>query len=108
MLVLTGMRKTAEVKPPAYLPRMRMQGPLAIWDEIVTPCTEAPREYLWASCLVTIGLVLGRNVRIENPRPLYPNFYALLMGPTGDRKARLSILPMRRFLSSAWGLKLTS
>ena len=29
----------------------------------------------------------GANVRIENPRPLYPNFYALVMGPTGDRKS---------------------
>jgi putative DNA primase/helicase len=71
------------IEMPA-LPECAWQGPFSIWDEIVTPCTESPREYLWASCLVTIGLVLGRNIRIENPRPLFPNFYIILIGSTGD------------------------
>ena len=65
-------------------PESAWTGLFAQWREITAPCTEAPLEYLWASCLVTVGLALHRNVRIENPRPLYPNSYNLLLGPTGD------------------------
>ena len=32
------------------------------------------------------GTILGRNVWRESPRPLYPNFYLLLIGQTGDSR----------------------
>ena len=59
-------------------------GPFEIWRDVVCPTTEAPAEYLWASCLIVVGLILGRRVVVRNPRPLYPNFYVLLLGQTGD------------------------
>jgi Primase C terminal 1 (PriCT-1)/Protein of unknown function (DUF3987)/Bifunctional DNA primase/polymerase, N-terminal len=74
---------TPETKLVAF-PEDAWRGPFLTWRDIVSPCTESPAEYLWASCLIVVGLDLGRNVRIENPRPLFPNFYALLMGRTGD------------------------
>src|SRR5262249_51829740 len=45
-------------------PEEAWQGPFAIWRDIACPSTESPQEYLWLSCLVTLGLVLGRNVVI--------------------------------------------
>jgi hypothetical protein len=72
-------------------PDIAWTGPFAAWREIVFPCTEAPAEYLWGSCLVTIGVALGRNIRIENPRPLYPNVYVLLLGQTGDDRKSTSL-----------------
>jgi hypothetical protein len=53
------------------------------WRDIVAPCTEAALEKLWSAMLVAVGLMLGRNVYIENPLRLYPNFYILLVGQTG-------------------------
>jgi hypothetical protein len=83
--VSCSLEETEENEAQAVsFPEAAWVGPFAIWREITFPSTEAPAEYLWASCLVTIGLVLGRNVRYENPRPIYPNFYALLLGQTGD------------------------
>ena len=35
---------------------------------------------------VNVGLMLGRSVWIESPQPLYPNFYVLLLGQTGDAR----------------------
>src|SRR5262249_12310024 len=67
-------------------PEVAWQGPFKAWKNILSESTEAPLEYLWASCLVTLGLVLGRNVCFSNPTPLFPNFYVLLMGRTGDDK----------------------
>src|SRR5262249_9173145 len=65
-------------------PEEAWQGPFKIWRDIVSPATEAPEEYLWAACLITIGLVLGRSIVLRNPRSLFPNFFVLLLGQTGD------------------------
>ena len=56
------------------------------WRDIAAPCTEAPVESLWGAFLVAAGLILGRNVWRSSPRPLYPNFYLLLVGQTGDSR----------------------
>jgi len=67
-------------------PEAAWSGLFGQWRDIVAPCTEAAFEYLWAAFLLTTGLALGRNVWIENPRPLYPNFYVLLLGRSGDSR----------------------
>jgi hypothetical protein len=69
---------------PVSFPEVAWKGPFGAWREVVFGSTEAPAEYLWASCLIVIGLIFGRSIRFENPRPLYPNFYVLILGATGD------------------------
>jgi Protein of unknown function (DUF3987) len=56
------------------------------WRDITAPCTEAPTESLWGAFLLAAGLVLGRSVWRSSPRPLYSNFYLLLLGQTGDSR----------------------
>ncbi len=70
--------------PVCFPEKDAWQGAFSIWRDIVCPATESPEEYLWLSCLETIGLALGRSVVIRNPRSLYPNFYGLMAGQTGD------------------------
>lgn len=67
-------------------PEAAWTGLFGHWRDTVTPCTEAALETLWAAFLVAVGLMLGRNVWKNSPRPLYPNFYVLLLGQTGDSR----------------------
>lgn len=67
-------------------PEAAWTGLFAKWRDTVAPCTEAALESLWGAFLVAAGLTLGRNVWKESPRPLYPNFYLLLLGLTGDSR----------------------
>ena len=67
-------------------PEAAWRGLFGQWREVAAPCTEAPLENLWGAFLVAVGLMLGRNVWKESPRPLYPNFYMLLLGQTGDSR----------------------
>jgi hypothetical protein len=77
----------AEIEPGAIaFPNAAWSGLFGRWRDIAAPCTEAPLESLWGAFLLTVGLMLGRNVWRSSPRPLYPNFYLLLIGQTGDSR----------------------
>jgi hypothetical protein len=67
-------------------PSIAWSGFFARWRDIVAPCTEAPLEMLWAAGLLSAGLVIGRRAYRESPRPLFPNFYILNIGQTGDSR----------------------
>lgn len=67
-------------------PEAAWTGLFAQWRDTVAPCTEAALENLWGAFLVAVGLMLGRSVWKDSPRPLYPNFYLLLLGLTGDSR----------------------
>jgi hypothetical protein len=43
-------------------------------------------EALWGAFLIAAGMVIGRNAWRWSPRPLYSNFYLLLIGQTGDSR----------------------
>jgi len=77
--------------PMARLPEAAWSGPFGQWRDTVAPCTEAPHEFLYASFLVALGMMLGRNVWRSTPRPIYPNFYVLLLGQTGDSRKSTSL-----------------
>lgn len=50
--------------------------------------SEPPGQYHFASALVAIASSLGRRPRVEwEARTIYPNLYALLVGPSGARKS---------------------
>lgn len=67
-------------------PQVAWTGLFAKWRDIVAPCTEASLESLWSAFLIAAGLILGRSVWRSSPRPLYPNFFLLLLGQTGDSR----------------------
>src|SRR5262249_54624046 len=50
------------------------------------PCTEASLESLWSTFLIAAGLLIGRHAWRDSPRSLFPNFYLLLIGQTGDSR----------------------
>lgn len=52
----------------------------------MAPCTEAALVSLWGAFLLSVGMVIGRNAWRYSPRALYPNFYLLLLGQTGDSR----------------------
>ena len=72
----------------------QVEFPEAAWSEKIfhdfregiVPCTEPAPEKLWSALLVAAGLMLGRNVRLENPKPIYPNFYTMQVGETADAR----------------------
>jgi hypothetical protein len=61
-------------------------GLFARWRDVVAPCTEAALENLWSAFLLAAGLAIGRTAWRESPQRLYPNFYLLLIGQTGDSR----------------------
>ena len=80
-----GKEQDAEDQLKSF-PEAAWTGLFRTWRDIAAPCTEAPLENLWAAFLVAAGLMLGRSVWKVSPSPLYPNFYLLLLGQTGDSK----------------------
>ena len=79
-------------------PASAWTGLFAHWRDIVAPCTEAALENIWSALLVTVGMTIGRNVWRESPQPLYPNFYVLLLGATGDSRKSTVLWLLRQLL----------
>jgi hypothetical protein len=82
----------------SQLPESAWTGWARLYRAAVGSSTEAADEFHLVSLMTTIGAALGRKVSISCGRPLHPNLYAVLIGPTGDRKSTaaemaLSLLP---------------
>ncbi len=90
--------KDGEIQSIAF-PEEAWTGPFARWREIVAPCTEAPLEFCWLAFLVAAGMCFGRNVWRESPIRLYPNFYGLLLGRTGDLRKSTVLWLARQLLN---------
>lgn len=97
----TTANKTAEQIP---FPESAWSKPFAHWREVTAPCTEAALENIWAALLVAAGMTIGRNAWRESPQPLYPNFYLLLLGSTGDSR-KSTVLWLLRELLDRVGVK---
>jgi hypothetical protein len=67
-------------------PEVAWTGLFQQWRDIVAPCTEAALVNLWGAFLLAVGVIIGRNAWRYSPRPLFPNFYLLLLGQTGDSR----------------------
>ena len=70
-----------------------------LYRAAVGPSTEAADEFHYISLLTVLGSAIGRTISISCGRMVYPNIYALLLGPTGDRKSTaanmaLDLLPL--------------
>lgn len=87
--------RAATVPASSDLPGMLLsQLPESAWTEwarlyraAVGASTEAADEFHYVALLAILGTMLGRSVRLQYGRPLYMNVYAVLVGPTGDRKS---------------------
>jgi hypothetical protein len=86
--------------PPATkpFPESAWTGIFADWRETVSSSTEASLESLWGAFLSACGLVIGRRAWRSTPRPLYPNFYILLLGQTGDSRKSTCLWLATEFL----------
>jgi hypothetical protein len=80
----TASTGTGQQKPK--LPSIIRAGLVAQYLDLVTPCTEAPEELHVAGIFTAVGCAIGRRAYINNPHPLYPNFYSLGKGPTSDSR----------------------
>jgi hypothetical protein len=56
--------------------------------------TEAADEFHYVALLTVLGAALGRTVSVSCGRPLHPNIYAMLIGPSGDRKSTAAEMAM--------------
>jgi hypothetical protein len=68
------------------------------WRDEVGECTDAPLENLWGAFLLATGMIIGRNAWISNPRPLFPNIYLLLVGPSGSSRKSTVLWLARKLL----------
>jgi Protein of unknown function (DUF3987) len=79
------MTFATEDEPDAF-PQEAFTGIFFRWLDQIRQVTDAPIEYLWGALLLGIGIIIGRGAWIANPRPLYPNFYVLFLGPSGSSR----------------------
>jgi hypothetical protein len=56
--------------------------------------TEAADVFHYVALLTVVGAVLGRSVTVLCGRPVHVNVYAMLIGPTGDRKSTAADLAL--------------
>lgn len=73
---------------PPRLPNVVMRGLVGVYLRIMAPCTEAPLAFHFAVFITIAGLFFGRRAYVFQGMPIYPNFFSLLVAPTG--KARKS------------------
>jgi hypothetical protein len=86
-----------------HFPSVAWTGVFGEWRDLFAPHSEASLEFLWASFLVTAGLSFGRTVSVRNPIPLFPNFYVLLTGRTGDSHKSTMLYQARELLRAIRG-----
>jgi hypothetical protein len=61
---------------------------LASYIEFAQKVTEGADCYILGSILAVVARLLARRVYVRfGTEPLYPNIYAILVGPPGDRKS---------------------
>jgi hypothetical protein len=76
------------------LPQSAWTGWAQLYREAVSSSTEAADEFHYLALLTVLGAILGRTITIPCGRPLHPNVYAMLVGPTGDRKSTAAQLAL--------------
>lgn len=87
---------------PAALPGLLLAAlPETAWTEwarlyrtAVGTTTEAADEFHYLALLAVLGTAFGRSVVLHCGRPVFLNVYAILVGPTGDRKSTAAQLAL--------------
>lgn len=68
------------------LPDAAWRGVFGEYRKAMREATEAADEFHFSTLLVRAGMTLGRRVWFNYGMKVYPNFYVLNFGPTGDKK----------------------
>jgi uncharacterized protein DUF3987 len=97
--VLRLVEEDPEQTSKNSFPESAWTGLFADWRNAVSASTEASLESLWSVFLLACGLVIGRRVWRSTPRPLFPNFYILLLGQTGDARKSTCLWLATEFLN---------
>jgi hypothetical protein len=92
--------------PEVKFPEAAWTGLLARYRDLVGPCTEAPPEFHYASFIAAVGCLVGRKAWINNPHPIYPNFYSLLIGETAQARKTTAYQFALRLLDDGAGVLL--
>jgi len=96
---ITFTRKRTE-KPraafdPTPIPDHAVTGWFREYLEIVEPTTESPNAFHIASAITMVGSCIGKRVGLlHTSDKLYPNFYTLLIGPSGRSRKDTAIRRM--------------
>lgn len=78
---------TQEIKSWQAIPETCWRGLFAQYREIMqNQVTEAPDNFHFACLATIIGTLIGRRVSVWYARPLYPNFFTVLVGETEKTK----------------------
>jgi hypothetical protein len=72
--------------PNLVLPDPVWRGAFKDYRTAMKDATEAPDAYHFSTLLVRAGAALGRRIWFDYGMRLYPNFYCVNFGPSGDRK----------------------
>lgn len=94
-------KPTVKAQPPpptceflSSLPESAWTPWARLYREAVGASTEAADELHYVALLTIVGAALGRSITVFCGRPLHPNIYAMLIGPTGDRKSTAAELAL--------------
>lgn len=79
-------RAEARIEALPKLQESCWRSAFGLYRKAVAKSTEAADEYHFFTLLTRAGLELGRKVFFYLGLTLYPNFYCVLYGPTGDKK----------------------
>jgi hypothetical protein len=80
--------------PSSALPETAWTEWARLYRRAVGSSTEAADEFHYLALLTVLATAFGRNVVLHCGRPIYPNMYTVLVGPTGDRKSTATQLAM--------------
>jgi hypothetical protein len=74
---------------------------MALYEQYWTPTTDAPREYLVACGLVTVGTVLSHRVYLPfGGDRIYPNLWVVLLGPSSTYRKTTTVKQVCSLTSS--------
>jgi len=80
---------------PTELPAESVYGWFAEYLDHVEPTTESPNSFHMAAALTIVGACIGKRVGLFHASDrLYPNFYTLLIGPSGRSRKDTAIRRM--------------
>jgi hypothetical protein len=83
-LAMADLREEGLGTPSAGLDAGVWRGFFGRFRDWVIPTTDGAEETIFAGASVALGLALGRTVAVSYGRPLYPNVFALVVGPSGS------------------------
>ena len=92
-------RREKDEQAPAFEPHPMPEGSVTGWFrdylDLVEPTTEAPDAFHVAAAMSIIGSCIGKRVGLfHTSDKLYPNFYTLLIGPSGRSRKDTAIRRM--------------